>query len=348
MSVQTPTPPRMFRLIGDTNIDFMGKRRVAFAISGLLVVLGLIAAFQVFVTGQANLGIEFTGGTSVTLEFNEAIPIEEARRLLHENGFPNAQVTDVHEPGGGYKLIVRVKAQEAQGEEAVAVADRIKALFEERYPQLFEDASSTSIGPAIGAELRQKAIYAIVYAIIGIILYIAVRFDFKFGLAATAAMFHDVLAVLGIVWLKNFFTPTEITLLTMTAILTLAGYSLTDTVVVFDRIRENLKKRLRLPLEQLINRSINEVLNRTVVTSITTFLGVFAIYLLGGEVLRNFAFALLIGIVVGTYSSIFVASPLLVLWGGGRGKLIGRAELVRPRTTQQQRPTHTQGAAKGS
>jgi len=332
MSAKTPgastTPPRMFRLIRDTNIDFLGKKSIAFVISAVLVALGIVAAVQIFVTGQANLGIEFTGGTSVTLEFKQPILIEEARQLLRENGFPNAQVTDVRE-AERYKLIVRVKAEEAQGQEAVAVADRIKALFEGEYSEKFQEASSTSIGPAIGAELRQKAIYAIVYAIVGIILYIAVRFDFKFGLAATAAMFHDVLAVLGIVWLKNFITPTEITLLTMTAILTLAGYSLTDTVVVFDRIRENLKKRLRLPLEQLINRSINEVLNRTVVTSLTTFLGVLAIYLLGGEVLRNFAFALLIGIVVGTYSSIFVASPLLVLWGGGRGKLIGRAELAR-------------------
>jgi preprotein translocase subunit SecF len=333
MSAKTPgastTPPRMFRLIRDTNIDFLGKKSIAFVISAVLVALGILAAVQIFVTGQANLGIEFTGGTSVTLEFEKPLAIDEARRLLRENGFPNVQITDVRE-AERYKLIIRVKAEEAPGQEAVAVADRIKQIFAEAFsdnPVI--DSSSTSIGPAIGAELRQKAIYAVVYAIIGIILYIAVRFDFKFGLAATAAMFHDVLAVLGIMWLKNFITPTEITLLTMTAILTLAGYSLTDTVVVFDRIRENLKKRLRLPLEALINRSINEVLNRTVVTSLTTFLGVLAIYLLGGEVLRNFAFALLAGIVVGTYSSIFVASPLLVLWGGGRGKLIGRAELAR-------------------
>ncbi len=318
-------PPKMIRLLGETHIDFMGKRRIAFLLSTGLVLLGLIAAFQIFVTGQANLGIEFTGGTSVTLEFKQDVSLEEARRLLRESGFSNPQITDA-KGGEGFKLIVRVKADEAPGREAVEVADRIKEIFEGAFPDNpVLDTSSTSIGPAIGAELRQKAVYAIVYAIIGIIAYIAVRFDFKFGVAATVAMFHDVLAVIGIMWLKDFFVPTEFTLLIMTAVLTLAGYSLTDTVVVFDRIRENLKKRLKLPLDQLINHSINQVLSRTIVTSLTTFLVVFSIFLFGGEVLRDFAFALMIGVIVGTYSSIFVASPLLIVWRGGRGKLLGQA-----------------------
>ena len=335
MKAQSPSaadrrPPKMFRLLGETNIDFMGKRYIAFTISGILVLLGLIAAVQIFVTGQANLGIEFTGGTSVTLEFDKPVPLEEARRILRENGFSNPQITHAEE-AQSFKLIVRVKAEEAQGRGAVEVADRIKTIFESAFPDNpVRDASSTSIGPAIGAELRQKAVYAIVYAIIGIIAYIAVRFDFKFGLAATIAMFHDVLAVIGIMWLKNFIVPTEFTLLIMTAVLTLAGYSLTDTVVVFDRIRENLRKRMRIPLEDLINRSINQVLSRTIVTSLTTFLVVFSIFLFGGEVLQDFAFALMIGIIVGTYSSIFVASPLLILWRRGRGKLLGRAAEVRP------------------
>jgi len=316
-------PPKMFRILGDTNIDFLGKRRIAFTISAILVALGVVAAVQIFVTGQANLGIEFTGGTSVTIEFKEPVPLDKARALLLEGGFANPQITDV--PGTG-KLIIRVKEE---GGEAVEIGDRILKIFEEGFPESeIIDSSRTSIGPAIGEELRQKAIWAIVYALIGIILYIAIRFDFKFGLAATAAMFHDVLAVIGIVWLKNFIWPTEFTLLIMTAVLTLAGYSLTDTVVVFDRIRENLRKRQRIPLEELINRSINQVLSRTVVTSLTTLLVVVSIFVLGGEVLRDFAFALMVGIVVGTYSSIFVASPLLVMWRGGRGKLIGGVEPV--------------------
>jgi preprotein translocase subunit SecF len=324
-------PSKMFRLLKDTNIDFLGKRRWAFLLSALLVTLGVIAVIQIFVTGQANLGIEFTGGTSVTLEFKEPVPIDKARSLLLEGGFPNPQITDV--PGTG-RLIIRVK-EGAEGGGAVEVGDRIVELFAQGFPQNeIIESSRTSIGPAIGEELRQKAIWAIVYALVGIVLYIAIRFDFKFGLAATAAMFHDVLAVIGIVWLKNFIWPTEFTLLIMTAVLTLAGYSLTDTVVLFDRIRENLRKRQRIPLEQLINRSINQVLSRTVVTSLTTLLVVVSIFALGGEVLRDFAFALMVGIVVGTYSSIFVASPLLVMWRGGRGKLIGGVEPVRKARTQ--------------
>jgi len=321
-------PPRMFRLLKETNIDFLGKRRWAFALSGVLVVLGVVAAVQIFVTGGANLGIEFTGGTSVTLEFKEPIPLEEARAILSKSGFSNPQVTDSREPGK-YRLIIRVK-EAAGGEGVVETSQKIKDLFAEAFPQNeIIDSSSLSIGPAIGEELRQKAVWAIIYALIGIIVYIAIRFDYKFGLAATAAMFHDVLAVIGIMWLKNFIWPTEFTLLIMTAVLTLAGYSLTDTVVVFDRIRENLRRRKRLPLEETINNSINQVLSRTVVTSLTTFLVVASIFAFGGRVLHDFAFALMIGIIVGTYSSIFVASPLLVLWRGGRGKLIGGAEPVR-------------------
>ncbi len=325
-------PPRFISLLRDTKIDFMGKRFLAFAISGVLVLLGLFAAYQVFVSGGANLGIEFTGGTAVTLEFKERIPLEEARALLIQNGFANPQITDSRE-AGKFRLIIRVKEATVEGE-AVLLSDRIKQLFQEGFPNnapLAEGSSSTSIGPAIGEELRQKAIWAILYALIGIVVYIWVRFDFKFGIAATIATFHDVLAVLGLVWLKNFLWPTEITLLIMTAILTIAGYSLTDTVVVFDRIRENLKKRQRAPLEQLLNDSINQVLSRTIITSLTTLLVVVAIFVLGGEVLRDFAFALMIGILTGTYSSIFVASPLLLLWRGRRwgGKLLGQAEAIR-------------------
>ncbi len=322
----TPQQPlRMFQLLAGTNVDFMGKRVWAFLFSTILVALGILAAVQIFITGQANLGIEFTGGTSVTLEFKETVSLEEARSLLARNGFVNPQITDSREPGK-HKLIVRVKEGTTSDEAVVETSDRIKQLFAEAFPENeILGTSSTSIGPVIGQELRQKAVWAILYALLGIIVYIAFRFDWKFGVAATIATFHDVLAVLGIVWLKNFLWPTEITLLIMTAILTIAGYSLTDTVVVFDRIRENLRKRQRVPLRQLINDSVNQVLSRTIITSLTVLLVVVAIFFLGGEVLRDFAFALIIGVVVGTYSSIFIASALLLLWQGGRGKLLAQA-----------------------
>ena len=166
------------------------------------------------------------------------------------------------------------------------------------------------MGPAIGKELQQKALVAIGISLAGIIVYIAWRFEFRFGVAATVATFHDVLAVLGVV----FILHKEITLLIVTALLTIAGYSLTDTVVVYDRIRENLRARRKEPLGDVINASINQVLSRTAMTSLTTLLAALALFLLGGEVLHDFAFALLIGVIVGTYSSWFVASPIIYEW----------------------------------
>jgi preprotein translocase SecF subunit len=170
--------------------------------------------------------------------------------------------------------------------------------------------ASTEVGPAIGKELQKKALLAIAVSLAGIVAYIAWRFEFRFGVAATVATFHDVLAVLGVVYLLD----KEITLLVVTALLTLAGYSLTDTVVIFDRIRENLRARRKEALGDVMNTSINQVLARTAMTSITTFLATAALFFLGGEVLHDFAFALLVGIVVGSYSSWFVASPLIYEW----------------------------------
>ncbi len=325
MSAGGPQQPRMFQILGNTNVDFLSRRRIALVVSIVLVGLGLVAATQIFVTGTANLGIEFTGGTSVTLDFEEEVAIQQARQALAEEGFGNAQVTHA-EGAGGYRLIVQLKQDAVSDLEVGEAADRVREIMAGTFPDnAITDSSNTSIGPAIGSELRQKAIWAIIYAILGIIIYVGFRFDPKFGVAATVAMFHDVLAVIGIMWLKNFVVPTEFTLLIMTAVLTLAGYSLTDTVVVFDRIRENLRKERRSGLYDLVNRAINQVLSRTVVTSTTTLLVVLSILFFGGSVLFDFAFALMVGILVGTYSSIFVASPLLVLWAGRGGSMIGRS-----------------------
>ena len=321
-----PQEPRMFQILGKTNIDFLSGRRIALVVSIVLVTLGLIGTFQIFVTGAANLGIEFTGGTSVTLDFEAEASIQQARQALANAGFPNAQVTHA-EGEGGYRLIVQLKEEAVSGLEVGEAADRVEEVLADAFPEnAITDSSNTSIGPAIGSELRQKAIWAIIYAILGIIVYVGFRFDPKFGVAATVAMFHDVLAVIGVMWIKNLIVPTEFTLLIMTAVLTLAGYSLTDTVVVFDRIRENLRKERRAGLYHLVNHAINQVLSRTVITSTTTLLVVLSILFFGGSVLYDFAFALTAGILIGTYSSIFVASPLLVLWADrGGGTLIGRS-----------------------
>jgi preprotein translocase subunit SecF len=305
----------MFEILGKTNIDFIGKRNYAFIFSGILVVLGLLTIVQIG-RGRANLGIDFAGGTAVQLKFEQPIKIDDARRVLSTNGFPDAELQQFT---NGNRLLVRVKQQNTIQEDA---ANRIVQVFEKEFStNKFVVDSSTAIGPTIGQELQKKAIVAVVFSMIGIILYIAVRFEFRFGIAAAIATFHDVLAVLGVLYLVN----KEITLLIVTALLTLAGYSLTDKVVVFDRIRENLKFRRRESLEQVINGGINQVLSRTIVVSLTVILVLVALFFFGGEVIHDFSFALLVGVIVGNYSSIFVASSILVVWKGTGGRLLKRA-----------------------
>ena len=257
----------MFEILGKTKIDFIGKRNYAFIFSGVLALLGLLTLVQMG-RGQANLGIDFAGGTAVQLKFEQAIQIDEARRVLSDNGFPDAELQEFT---NGNKLLIRMKQQNTIQED---VANRIVQIFEKEFSMnRFVVDSSTAIGPTIGQELRKKAVVAIVFSMIGIILYIAVRFEFRFGIAAAIATFHDVLAVLGVLYILD----KEITLLVVTALLTLAGYSLTDTVVVFDRIRENLKYRRRESLEEVINGGINQVLSRTIVVSLTVVLVLIAL-----------------------------------------------------------------------
>lgn len=305
----------MLEILGKTNIDFMGKRTIAFAFSGLMVLLGLIAVVQI-ARGAANLGIDFAGGTAVQLKFEQPIRIDEARKVLEANGLGNAELQEF---GQDNKLLIRVKTSTTIEEKtAETVVDVFKTKFASNR---FVVDSSTEIGPTIGKKLQEDALIAIVISFIGIILYIAARFELRFGVAAALATFHDVLAVLGTFYVLD----KEITLLIVTALLTLAGYSLTDTVVVFDRIRENLKSRRRESEEATINTAVNQVLSRTIVTSLTVVLVLIPLTLAGGEVLHDFSLALLGGVIFGTYSSVFVASPLLLLWPGRSGRLLNRS-----------------------
>jgi preprotein translocase subunit SecF len=293
----------------------MGKRRYAFLFSGIMVVLGVIALIQI-ARGQANLGIDFAGGTAVQLKFDQSIRIEDARKALESNGLADAELQEF---GQENKLLIRVKASTTIEEKT---AEKVVSIFSKEFPSnKFVVESSTEIGPTIGKKLQSDALVAIVISFAGIILYIAARFELRFGVAAALATFHDVLAVLGAFYVLD----KEITLLVVTALLTLAGYSLTDTVVVFDRIRENLRLRRREQEETMINNAINQVLSRTIVTSLTVVLVLIPLTLAGGEVLHDFSLALLGGVIFGTYSSVFVASPLLLLWPGGAGRLLKRA-----------------------
>lgn len=297
----------MLQILHKTSIDFMGWKNISFTISGLLIALGILGLIQVG-RGRANLGIDFVGGTTMQLSFKESISVEKARTALEKNGFQGASIQQV---GEGNRILIRLRESEG-------TSDKIQNLFKQEFPNNgFEVESITEIGPVIGQAIQHDALVAIIVSMIAIILYIAFRFEFKFGVAAAVATMHDILAVLGIFYILNW----EINLLIVTALLTLAGYSLTDTVVVFDRIRENLKKNKKDTLPVLVNSSINEVLSRTIITSLTVVIVLIPLVLFGGEVLHDFSIALLMGVIIGTYSSIFVASPLLVVWhvkSGGR------------------------------
>jgi preprotein translocase subunit SecF len=294
-------------LLKKTSIDFIGRRKYAFILSAVLVSLGVFSLVQMW-RGQANLGIDFAGGTSVQLKFEKPFQLDKARHALDVNGFKDSELQQFTE---GNKLLIQIKKSTSE----TNVADKILAVFSKEFADnKFQVESTTEIGPKVGKSLRDDAMIAVLFSAIGMIVYLAWRFEFSFGVAAAAATFHDVLSVLGIFNILG----KEINLLLVTALLTLAGYSLTDTVVVYDRIRENLRLRPRDPLDQVMNASINEVLSRTIVTSLTVFLVCLALVFFGGEVIHDFSLALLIGVVVGTYSSIFVASPIVYEWRKGK------------------------------
>ena len=306
----------MFRIIGETKIDFIGVRKIAFFLSAALVTLGIVA-FVMIATGKANLGIDFAGGVMIQGYFDKEISIDDVRGVI-TGEFPEAQITqmsDFIESDNAFIVKMKRPETEAEGKEKVVRMKEMISTDIAHNP--FTILSEHIIGPAVGETLRSDAQKAILLSLFGIIVYIWIRFDFRSGIAATIATFHDVLAVLGIFYILGL----EFDLLIVTALLTLAGYSLTDTVVVFDRIRENLKKfRAKGEFAAAVNSSINEVLSRTINTSLTVLLVVCPVFFVGGDVLRDFSLALILGVIVGTYSSVFVASPIVVEWEARRPK----------------------------
>jgi len=288
-------------LLGKTNIDFIGMRKISFVISGIIALIGIIGIVQIS-RGAANMGIDFSGGTAMQLKFTQPVTTQAAREALAKEGLKEVELQEIKD---GNKLLVKMRKSTGK------LADTVQEALKKEFPaNPFTVESSTEIGPSIGEKLKSDTLMAVALSMLGIILYIAWRFDFKFGVGAVVATMHDVLAIIAVFYVTN----KEVNLLLVTAVLTIAGYSLTDTVVVFDRIRENLHKSLKDPINLVFNRSINEVLSRTIVTSFTVFMAACSLFLFGGEVIHDFAFALLVGVLVGTYSSIFVASPIVALW----------------------------------
>ncbi len=311
------------RFLSETKIDFLGARRFGFVISGALLLAGMIS---LFLQNGPKLGIDFTGGTRVMVKFDKSVEISSVRDALaiveiegETFDFSKAEIKLERDKELGDLVSVRLpKLPETVDDADEAVINKLINAFPESVPKnkIEFKLSTDTIGPKIGSELRGKAILAIISSILMILIYVSIRFQFKFAIGAIAALVHDVLITLGIFSIMDY----EISLVIVAAFLTIVGYSLNDTIVVFDRVRENLKRLKQERYETIINKSINESLSRTIITSLTTFMVVFILWLAGGEVIRYFAFAMMVGILIGTYSSMFVASPVVVAWHNRFGK----------------------------
>lgn len=314
------------RLFKNPNIDFIKKRKIAFIISLVIIVVGIVS---LVINGGPKYGIDFTGGTLLEFDFTPddpdlpSIDIQEIRDVLSTQGYSDAEIQEFGNPN---HILVKIKTSESPKEDESKVIKILQNVFPEHAgnKEIAEfERRSEHVGSKIGEELRGKAIVAILVSLLGIILYIWWRFELTYGFAAVLALFHDVIITVG---LFSIFGK-EINIAVIGALLAIVGYSLNDTIVVFVRIREDLRAYRREKYESIINRSINEVLSRTVITSLTTLVVVLALYILGGEVIHDFAFALLCGVIVGTYSSIFIASPALVVyknWSTKKSKTISK------------------------
>ncbi len=285
-----------------THIDFMGKFKTALMFSGLLILAGFVS---IAMQGGLKFGIDFEGGTLVQLKFPEAPAIDSIRSGLKEIGLADSTIQEFGSPD---TILIRVEMADGELKE---MGTRIKRALEETkgFTGIIIERVEM-VGPKVGKDLRMKALLSILYAIIGIVIYISWRFEFQYAIAAIIALLHDVLITMGAFSVLD----KEFTLVIVAAFLTIIGYSLNDTIVVFDRIRENTRRRSKESLSDVINTSINQTLSRTLLTSGTTLLVVAALFVLGGEIILDFSFALLVGVVVGTYSSIFIASVFLIYW----------------------------------
>ena len=285
-----------------THFDFMGKIKGAMVLSGIVILIGL---GSIAISGGLKYGIDFAGGTLVQLHFKSPPDIEVIRDGLKTIGLGESTIQEF---GSKKDILIRVERSEEKLEAVGAMIKR--SLSGEFNIDEITLERVEMVGPKVGRDLREKALLSIIYAIIGIVIYISWRFEFQYAIAAIIALIHDVLVTMGAF---SIFDK-EFTLVIIAAFLTIIGYSLNDTIVVFDRIRENLRRRGKSSLSEIINSSINQTLSRTLLTSGTTLLVVVALFFFGGEIIHDFSFALLVGVFVGTYSSIFIASVFLVYW----------------------------------
>lgn len=291
------------KLISDNlHIDFVGLRRKALLGSSLVV----LAAVVVFVLmGGFNYGIDFRGGSVVQVQFGKTHAIGEIRDALNAGNVPSFQLQVFGDESANEYLISLAEAESEHMGDAQTPAARVEAVLAETFDDI-TIRRVESVGPRVGDELKEKALEAILFSLGAILLYTWFRFQWRFGVGAVVALMHDIVIVLG----AFVLTQKEISLPVVAAVLTVAGYSINDSIVIFDRIRENLRKFQKMELAEVFNASMNQTLSRTLLTSGTTLFVVLSIFIFGGEIINDFAFALLLGVIVGTYSSLFVAAPV--------------------------------------
>jgi preprotein translocase subunit SecF len=297
----------MLRILHDTHYDFIKPWRIAVGITAVFIAFGL----GTFVLSPLRYSIEFTGGTMLRVAFTQPPKVEDIRSAFDAAGIPSEGIQQFGTDGLGYTLRVQDASRtEATSSAADSVKKQIKSLLENRFGQnSFEVRSAEGIGPRVGAELRRGAVLAILVSFALTLVYLAWRFEWRFGLAAVLATAHDILSTLAFIKLMNL----EISLTVVAAILTVIGYSLNDTIIIFDRVRENLKRKRKETLHEVLNRSINETLPRSVITHSTTLAATLALLGFAGEVIRPFSWVMAFGIFTGTFSSVYIAGPVL-LW----------------------------------
>lgn len=290
----------MIEIVRDTKIDFIGKRKIGFIISGVLL---LIALALIFIKGP-NYGIDFMGGALIQIRFSEPITTAELRNVLGEIGYGQASIQALGKEKREY--IIRASISNPGD-----FADAVRGKLAEKYPQnLQEILMEETVEPKIGRELMTKTLWAIALALVLILIYVSLRFDYRFGIAAVIALFHDAIITIGILVL----TQRQFSVVVVGALLTVIGYSINDSIVISDRIREKMKKMRREPFNVVLNTGLNETLSRTILTVGTTLLAVLALLIFGGSVIADFAFTLLVGFIIGTYSSIFIVANVVSVW----------------------------------
>lgn len=295
----------MFEIIKPgTKFDFMRRKGIALLFSGIVMLIGIIS---LILHGGPNYGIDFAGGTLVQVKFSQPVAIDTIRGAMQEGGLEGSSVQGFEAEGKGEYLIRLQMGSSDLAGLSTTIKEALTKRFDEKE---FEIRRVEMVGPKVGKDLRTKGIMATIFAMIGMLIYISFRFDFRFAVGAVIAVFHDVIVTIGVLSLFGI----EFSILILAALLTIVGYSINDTIVVYDRIRENMPKMRREPFEKMLNITVNETLSRTILTGMSTLMVLIVLFFMGGGVIHDFTFTLLVGIIFGTYSSVYIASISVLVW----------------------------------